>query len=74
LDKPVDRRGVLDAEVFTFRVSKEPREPKVFISWRGRQVVTLQGEKAEKFLHAPRRFGGRPKKRPASDGAGDRPL
>lgn len=47
LQKPVDKRGVLDEEVFAYRVSKDH---KVFISWHGKQVTILSGIEAEKFL------------------------
>ena len=43
----VDKRGILDEEVFTYRVTKDQ---KVFISYEGKQVVTLSGKKAETFL------------------------
>jgi chloramphenicol 3-O-phosphotransferase len=42
----VDRRGVLDEEVFTYRAAKD----KVFIAWRGKPVMTLKGREAERFL------------------------
>lgn len=42
----VDRRGVLDDEVFAYRAGKD----KVFISWRGKPVMTLKGRAAERFL------------------------
>jgi len=43
----VDKRGILDEEIFTYRISKDN---KVFISYEGKQVVTLSGKKAEKFI------------------------
>lgn len=43
----VDRRGILDEDVFAYRVSKDG---KVFISWNGRQVSVLSGDKARRFL------------------------
>ena len=43
----VDKRGVLDEEIFDFKVTKDK---KVFISWHGKQVTILSGKKAEKFI------------------------
>jgi hypothetical protein len=43
----VDKRHVLDDEVFSFFASKDG---KVFISWCGRQAKTLSGQPAQKFL------------------------
>jgi len=42
-----DRRHVLKEEVFTYRAVKGN---KVFITWSGKVVTTLSGEKAKKFL------------------------
>ncbi len=42
----VDRRGVLDDEVFSYRASRD----KVFLFWYGKQVMILKGEQAAKFL------------------------
>lgn len=47
MDKPIDKRGILDDEIFTYKITKDK---KVFISWCGKQVTTLSGNKAEKFL------------------------
>lgn len=47
MENPIDRRGKLDEEVFTYRITKGKR---VFISWHGKQVVTLKGSKAEDFI------------------------
>jgi len=44
---PIDKRGILDSEVFTCRITKDK---KVFISWRGKHAATLSGRKAEKFI------------------------
>ncbi|MCL2528546.1 MAG: hypothetical protein FWE42_09035 [Defluviitaleaceae bacterium] len=44
---PVDKRGFLDEEVFTYRVTKDN---KVFISYEGKQVTTLSGKKASEFI------------------------
>ena len=46
---PVDRRSVLEEEVFTHRVTKDG---KVFIAWHGKQVTILSGKKAEAFIAA----------------------
>jgi hypothetical protein len=43
----IDKRHVLDNEVFTYRVSKDD---KVFISWHGQQVTILKGKEAQKFI------------------------
>jgi hypothetical protein len=42
----IDKRGVLDEEVFTYRESRE----KVFLFWNGKQVMILKGKLAQKFL------------------------
>lgn len=44
---PTDQRGALSEEVFSWSAS---RDGKVFISWRGKLVTTLQGKPASKFL------------------------
>ena len=43
----IDKRGVLDEEIFTYRITKDQ---KVFISYEGRQVTTLSGRQAESFV------------------------
>jgi len=43
----IDKRGILDEEVFTYRITKDK---KVFISYEGKQVTTLNGKKAEDFV------------------------
>ncbi len=43
----IDKRNVLDDEVFTYRISKEI---KVFIYWSGKQVKVLKGDEAQKFI------------------------
>ncbi len=43
----VDKRGVLDEEIFSFRTFKDG---KVFIYWHEKHVTTLAGKPAEKFL------------------------
>ena len=45
--KTIDKRGILDEEVFTYRFSKDQ---KVFISYEGKHVTTLSDKKAEKFI------------------------
>jgi len=45
--KPIDQRGRLAGEVFAYRATKEN---KIFISWHGKPVTTLSGEKARRFL------------------------
>jgi len=44
----IDKRNVLDEEVFTYRAGKDG---KVFISWHGQQVMIIKGEQAQKFLN-----------------------
>jgi len=43
----VDRRGILDEEVFTYRITKDG---KVFISSQGKLVTTLAGKRADVFI------------------------
>jgi hypothetical protein len=45
--RPVDKRGRLDDDVFSYRVTHDQR---VLISWHGKLVMTLNGKNAEKFL------------------------
>ncbi|MCL2217007.1 MAG: hypothetical protein FWB91_08320 [Defluviitaleaceae bacterium] len=47
MNNPVDKRGLLDEEVFAYRITKDK---KVFISYYGKQVTTLSGSKAESFI------------------------
>lgn len=47
MENPIDKRGKLDDEVFTYKITKDK---KVFISWHGKQVTTLSGSKAEDFI------------------------
>ncbi|MCL1786491.1 MAG: hypothetical protein FWG38_00780 [Defluviitaleaceae bacterium] len=42
-----DKRGILDEEVFTYRITKDN---KVFISYEGKQVTTLSGKNADAFI------------------------
>ena len=43
----IDKRNVLDDEVFTYQVSKDE---KVFIFWHNKQVKILNGKKARRFI------------------------
>ncbi len=43
----VDKRNILDDEVFTYQAGKDN---KVFIFWYGKQVKILKGKEAQKFL------------------------
>ena len=43
----VDKRNILNDEIFTYRVNKDS---KVFISWHGKQVTILKGTQAQKFI------------------------
>jgi len=47
MGNPIDKRGILDNEIFSYRTSKDN---KVFISCEGKQVTTLSGKKAERFI------------------------
>ena len=47
MSNPIDKRGVLDDEVFTHRITKDK---KVFIYYYGKQVTTLSGKRAENFI------------------------
>ena len=47
MESHVDKRGVLDEEVFTYRITKDR---KVFISYHGKQVTALSGSRAEAFI------------------------
>ena len=47
MDNPIDKRGKLDGDIFSYRVTKDK---KVFISWFGKIVTTLNGSKAENFI------------------------
>ena len=42
-----DKRGVLDEEVFAYKITKDR---KVFISYHGKQVSILNGKKANVFI------------------------
>ena len=43
----IDKRNVLDDEVFTYQVSKDQ---KIFIYWHGKQVKILNGKEAWRFI------------------------
>ena len=45
--RKIDKRGKLEAQPFSFRMTKDR---KIFILWNGRQILTLKGNSAEKFL------------------------
>lgn len=46
-NKKIDRRNILDDEIFTYKITKDK---KIFISWNGKQVTTLSERKSEDFL------------------------
>jgi len=43
----VDKRGILDEDIFAYKITKDK---KVFISYEGKQVTILSGKKAEEFI------------------------
>ena len=47
MDRSIDKRNILDEEVFSYRATKDK---KVFISYEGKQVTILSGKKAEDFI------------------------
>ena len=47
MENHVDKRGILDEEVFTYRITKDR---KVFISYHGKQITALSGGRAEAFI------------------------
>jgi len=47
MENHVDKRGILDEEVFSYRITKDR---KVFISYHGKQVTALSGNRAEAFI------------------------
>jgi hypothetical protein len=49
MTNPMDKRGKLKEEPFTFRITKEG---KVFIHWHGKQVTILKDNAADKFRDA----------------------
>jgi len=52
----IDKRNRPAEEVFTFRASKDGT---VFISWHGKQMTTLRGKAAERFLEKIASLEGR---------------
>ncbi|MCL2350861.1 MAG: hypothetical protein FWC67_05210 [Defluviitaleaceae bacterium] len=56
MESSVDKRGMLDDEVFSYRITKDK---KVLISYEGKQVVTLGGSKADKFIAAIQKAEGK---------------
>jgi hypothetical protein len=52
----VDKRGRLEEATFSYR---EGKDGKVFVSWMGRQVQTLKGDAAARFLERVARLDGR---------------
>jgi len=52
----IDKRNRFAEEVFTFRASKDGT---VFISWHGKQMTTLRGKAAERFLEKIASLEGR---------------
>ena len=47
MNKNTDKRGILDEDVFTYRITKDK---KVFISYEGQQVTILSGKQADGFI------------------------
>ena len=47
MESSIDKRGILDEEVFTFLITKDR---KVLISYEGKQVTKLSGKNAEDFI------------------------
>jgi len=43
----IDKRNRLDEEVFSYKTNKDN---KVFIFWKGRQIMILKGSESEKFI------------------------
>ncbi|MCL2421144.1 MAG: hypothetical protein FWD03_04735 [Defluviitaleaceae bacterium] len=43
----IDKRGILDETVFSYKTTKDK---KVFISYHGKQVTILSGNKADRFI------------------------
>jgi len=43
----IDKRGILDEEIFTYKVTKDR---KAFIFYEGKQVTTLSGKRADDFI------------------------
>lgn len=47
MEKSIDKRGELNDDVFAYKITKDR---KVLISWHGKQVTILSGNKAEDFI------------------------
>ncbi len=47
MSKTEDKRGILETGIFDYKVLKDK---KIFIYWNNKQVVTLSGKNADKFL------------------------
>jgi len=47
MNRSVDKRGILDQEVFSYRITKDG---KVFISYEGKHVTMISGSKAADFI------------------------
>jgi len=52
----IDKRGKPDGEMFTFKITKDK---KVFISWFGKHVTTLKGNKANNFIKSMENLGNK---------------
>ncbi|MCL2249711.1 MAG: hypothetical protein FWC13_10625 [Oscillospiraceae bacterium] len=52
----IDKRGILDEEIFTYRITKDN---KVFISYEGKQVTVLSGKRATDFIAKISKAGGK---------------
>lgn len=50
----IDKRHVLNNEVFTYRMSKDN---KVFIYWNGKRVIILKEQEAQKLIARIRNLG-----------------
>ena len=47
MERSIDKRNILDNEVFSYRITKDKT---VFIAYEGKHVTTLSGKKAEDFI------------------------
>ena len=47
MENPADKRGILDEEVFSYRILKDN---KVFIFYERTQIATISGSKADRFV------------------------
>lgn len=46
-DENIDKRNILDGEPFSYKILKDN---KVFVYWKGKQVIILKGEESKHFL------------------------